>query len=128
MKNLLDTKVDMIKKKFESRGLIQEIYNEPRERPSLIKTNLIFKHYGYINTFIVDPHSEGEDTDSEERFKEASVKEVMSSIIDYNTIMTVKNLEDFPREASPGLLFMNLDEWMNSVYLKQFIEEIPVFK
>lgn len=41
--------------------------------------------------------------------------------------MIVKNLNDFPKEARPCLMFSNLDEWMNNIFMGRFLEEIPTF-
>jgi hypothetical protein len=105
------------------------MYNDPRERPSLIKTNKLFKNFAQIkDNLIIEPSSEGEDSEADENLKEASIRDVVNNMVDFNAIMTVKNLEDFPKEATPGVIFLNLDDWMNQGYMRQFIEDMPCFR
>ncbi len=105
-----------------------ELYTSSKERPSLIKINQIYKSYGFTNTPIVEGHSSGDDTDIEEKETEASIKDVVNTMIDYNSIQICENPEEFPHEAHPTLLFAKIDEWMTPYYMKIFIEETPCLK
>jgi hypothetical protein len=75
----------------------------------------------------VEGFSSGEETDVEEKELEASMKDASSFLLDYNTLRIAKNLEELPKEARPGLIFTNLDDWVTPFYIKLFIEETPVF-
>jgi hypothetical protein len=128
---VLEFKVDLIRQKFEGKVIFQETYNDIRERPSLIKTPKTLKNLTekIKDSLIIDPYSEGEDSETDEKLKEASIKDVICSMmVDLNSLLTVKKIDDFPKEATPGLIFMNLDEWMNLNFMRQFIEDIPCFK
>lgn len=82
------------------------------------------KNYGPSYSAIVEPYSSGE-SDDEDCLPEPTVNDVMQLIWDCNTIMIAKKLEEFPKEANPGLLITNIDNWANQNYIKQFIEETP---
>ncbi len=126
---MIESRVDLIRRKFEGKVIFQETYNDIRERPSLIKTpktikNLIEK---IKDSIIIDPYSEGDDSETDEKLKEASIKDVVNTMVDFGAFLTLKKIEDFPKEAPPGLIFMNLDEWMNSNFMRKFIDDIPCF-
>ena len=110
-------------------SLIQENFNEDRrERISLLKYKKSSRQYGYIPSFVIDPCSSGEESDIEdEKMNEATIRDAASTLIDLNTIMTVKNLEEFPKEARPCLLFQNMDEWVTPLNVKLFVEDTPCF-
>jgi hypothetical protein len=127
---MLESKVDLIRQKFEGKVIFQETYNDTRERPSLIKTpkslkNIIEK---IKDNIIIDPYSEGDDSETDEKLKEASIKDVLSTMVDFSNFLTLKKIEDFPKEASAGLIFMNLDDWMTINFMRQFIDDTPCFK
>jgi hypothetical protein len=129
LNNLIETKINSLQNRLGPKDFLQkETYQDRKERLSLIKINRIYKNYSLFKTPIVDPYSDGWDSEEDEKKKEPSIEEVAAQIVDFNTFMTVPSIEDFPPEASPTLLLTNLDEWITPTYLKRFIEETPVFK
>lgn len=119
----------MIKEYFTKNSLINnDSKDETKERDSLLKTKKNLKQYGHIPAFVIDPFSSGEESDiEEEKLNEATIRDVSSVMIDLNTIMTVRNFEDFPKEARPALLLQNMDEWITTSYVKQYVEDCPIF-
>jgi hypothetical protein len=127
-KELIENKFTDIRDFLQQNSLIQDYSESRKSRLSLISNQKIFKNYGHINTLIIEPYSSGEESDMEDdKIIEPSVRDVAINMIDHNTIMTVKNIKDFPKEARLCLLLTNVDEWMTPSYIKIFIEETPIF-
>ena len=57
-----------------------------------------------------------------------SIFDVAKSLTDINTIMIVKDPKNFPTEATPSLILIGLEEWVNENYIKMFLEEVPTVK
>jgi hypothetical protein len=127
---MIECKIDQLKDYFSKNSMINENFqDEKKERLSLLKTKKSMKHYGHIPAFVIDPFSSDEESDIEdEKLNEATIRDVSNVIIDLNTIMTVKNFEEFPKEARPAVLLQNVDEWVTPSYVKHFVEDCPVFK
>lgn len=132
----LNRKILNMKRKFVKSGFIDDNYTTKIQgldignRPGLIKIDKVYSDNFpcfKLKNFLVEGFSSGEDSEPEEILREASMHDVVSTIIDFDTIRLVNNINDFPKEAKPGVIFTNVDDWMTTEYFRRFIEETPCF-
>ena len=123
-----ESKLMRLREFFLHEGFMHEAADS--ERSCLVNFHRIYKqnNFGPATDFLVEPYSSGEDSDIEDDIDYITkIKEVETHLIDTKTILIINSLEDLPSEVRPGLLFSNVDEWMTQGYIKQFLEETPIF-
>jgi hypothetical protein len=123
-------RIDNLKHFFEDRNDL--LKQDNRDRPSYIKLNTIHKihgyPYGYVSNLIIDPPSSGEESGMEDvKLNEPTVPDVANTMVDLNTLMTVKSPSDFPNEGKPSILLYNLEDWVTPDYVRRFVEDVPIF-
>ena len=122
-------KIDSLKKNYPLKSSSEINYNFRKERPSLIKINEIIRNYGKFSKKIINPASSGEESDFEEKKEKIpNLNSVIKKLFDLNTIMIVKDINYFPKEAYPRILILNLENWIEKNHIIYFLDDIPCMK